>query len=144
MKIGDVDTKLETTDGYLDTVMLNDKQLDRFLNKLSFHNLEELETILYFNGFAGDRGELVEILNKKTYEYLAKKETYEELIKRRTDIIDNLKQFNIKELYFLHNLFTEAELSSSVDMEGINYYDLNEYYNDALGEVYKELKKRQH
>ena len=144
MKIGDVDTKLETTDGYLDTVMLNDKQLDRFLNKLSFHNLEELETILYFNGFAGDRVELVEILNKKTYEYLAKKDTYEEAIKRRTDIIDNLKQFNIKELYFLHNLFTEAELSSSVDMEGINYYDLNEYYNDALGEVYKELKKRQH
>lgn len=144
MKIGDVDLKLETTDGYLDDIMLNDKQLEKFLNKLSFYNLEELNGILYFNGFSGERVELIEFLKEKTSEYLRKKETVSELIKDREDIIDNLKIFNIKELYFLHNLFTEAEFSSSVDMNGINYYGFNKYYDKAMQKVYKELKKREH
>lgn len=147
MKIGnDIDEKIFYTNGYLDSVMLNENQLNKFLKKLNLLKLEDFELLLDYNRYSYDRTDLIELLKDRVVKYIKNKRKTE-IINQYDgfivdDLIDNLEIFNAKELYFLHNLFAEAEYFTSDSYMTNSYPEIHNYYMSSLFKIYNELSNR--
>lgn len=134
-----VDKKLLSTSGYLSEVSLNDKQFNKFLDKLNSNKIDDLYNLLYLNSYSGDREELVHDLLKKLLNYIKNNRIVVD--EEEVELIDNIEIFNNNELYFLYNLYeTGADI---LDNPMTNDFEKeSNYYSHCMNHVYKTLVSR--
>ena len=134
-----VDKKIESMSGYLSEVSLNDKQFNKFLDKLNSNKIDDLYNLLYLNSYSGDREELVHDLLKKLLNYIKNNRIVVD--EEEVELIDNIEIFNNNELYFLYNLYeTGADI---LDNPMTNDFEKeSNYYSHCMSHVYKTLVSR--
>ena len=134
-----VDKKIESMSGYLSEVSLNDKQFNKFLDKLNSNKIDDLYNLLYLNSYSGDREELVHDLLKKLLNYIKNNRIVVD--EEEVELIDNIEIFNNNELYFLYNLYeTGADILDNPMTHG--YEEECNYYSHCMNHVYKTLVSR--
>lgn len=134
-----VDKKIESMSGYLSEVSLNDKQFNKFLDKLNSNKIDDLYNLLYLNSYSGDREELVHDLLKKLLNYIKNNKIVDD--EEEVELIDNMEIFNNNELYFLYNLYeTGADI---LDNPMTNDFEKESvYYSHCMSHIYKTLVSR--
>ena len=95
----------------LNSLEIDDNEIEVFLKKFTNSNLEMLDLILYFSSFNSEIEELVNRVKK-----IRKKIQVENSIKNsNVRIFQRFSQLNIKELNLIIGLLDEAEFCASSD-----------------------------
>ena len=119
----------------LNSLEIDDNEIEVFLKKFTNSNLEMLDLILYFSSFNSEIEELVNRVKK-----IRKKIQVENSIKNsNVRIFQRFSQLNIKELNLIIGLLDEAEFCASSDSR---YSSEANYLNYRKKKEKKELEKK--